>query len=125
MRIRPARLVVATAFVLAAACTYDDFYGGGRAAYAGGYYGSQGVGGTGANDLDPWLRDTPEGQRLVLVRFDHNRNGEIGSDRAGEANRWFRRFADKDRDLKLTDAEIARGLRDLGSRLRSSPIHPD
>jgi len=86
--------------------------------YRGGGYGPGGIGGTGAALLDPWLAGTRAGQRLVLARFDRNHNGEIGSDRAGQANRWFRRFADRDRDLWLTDREIAMALRQLDAELR-------
>jgi len=78
--------------------------------YAGGDYGQLGVGGEGASHLDPWLSGTEPGQRLILAEFDRNHDGRIGVDRAGEANRWFRRFADRNHDLRLTDAEINRGL---------------
>jgi len=78
------------------------------------------VGGQGAQHLDPWLSGTLPGQQLVLARFDRNYDGRIGWDRAGEANRWFRRFADRNRDMRLTDREINRGLavidRELGRR---------
>jgi len=72
------------------------------------------VGGTGATALDPWLAFTEEGQRLVLARFDHNGNGEIGERGAAEANAWFRRFADRNRDGRLTDREVEWGLEQLG-----------
>ena len=78
--------------------------------YAGGAYGAQGVGGRGAEHLDPWLSGTEPGQRLVLAYFDHNENGKIGRDRAEEANAWFRRYADRNGDMKITDGEINRGL---------------
>jgi hypothetical protein len=86
--------------------------------YSGGDYGAYGVGGDGAKRLDPWLNGTQPGQRLVLAFFDHNENGRIGIDRAGEANRWFRRFADRDHDLRVTDSEINRGLIVLDKKLK-------
>lgn len=102
------------AAALAGCTTYHDYrytdYGGGR-------YGLRGLGGTGVSQLDPWLAGTPEGQRLVLARFDHNANGQIGGDRAREANRWFRRFADRNRDHRLTDREIELGLGRVGREL--------
>lgn len=111
----PYRMIVGIALLAAlGGCESWDGYGYGHPSYAGGYYGGYGVGGTGARDLDPWLSDTREGQRLVLARFDRNQNGEIGRERADEANSWFRRFADKNRDGKLTDAEINWGLGRVG-----------
>jgi hypothetical protein len=88
--------------------------------YVGDRYDPEDVGGQGAQHLDPWLSGTLPGQQLVLARFDRNYDGRIGWDRAGEANRWFRRFADRNRDMRLTDREINRGLavidRELGRR---------
>jgi hypothetical protein len=127
MRIRHLWIVLTGAlFSLLAACTTpgDDYDLGNRApdgtyaVYAGGRYGEYGVGGKGAKLLDPWLSGTQPGQRLVLAFFDHNYNGRIGPDRAGEANRWFRRFADRDHDLRITDNEINRGLVVLDRKLR-------
>jgi len=92
----------------------DDSY----PVYPGGQYGEYGVGGDGARHLDPWLSGTQPGQRLVLGFFDHNYNGRIGVDRAREANRWFRRFADRDHDLRITDDEINRALIALDRKLR-------
>lgn len=86
--------------------------------YQGGRYGEYGIGGAGAEHLDPWLNGTQPGQRLILAFFDRNYNGRIGVDRAGEANRWFRRFADRDHDLRITDDEINRGLIALDRKLR-------
>lgn len=86
--------------------------------YQGGRYGEYGIGGAGAKHLYPWLNGTQPGQRLILAFFDRNYNGRIGLDRAGEANRWFRRFADRDHDLRITDDEINRGLVVLDRKLR-------
>jgi hypothetical protein len=91
------------------------FEDGSYPVYEGGQYG---VGGQGAAHLDPWLSGTQPGQRLILGFFDHNYNGRIGPDRAGEANRWFRRFADRNHDLRVTDNEIHRALIALDGKLR-------
>jgi len=112
---------VAPLALVAGCATYDDRgYGGsdGYPSYQGGQYGGTGVGGTGARDLDPWLGGSRAGQALVLARFDRNDNGEIGSDRAREANAWFRRYADRDHDLRLTDREIDAGLQRVARELR-------
>jgi len=120
-------VLIGALFSLVSACTTPDDarYGfqdrapdGTYAVYAGGRYGEYGVGGDGARRLDPWLNGTQPGQRLILGFFDHNYNGRIGIDRAGEANRWFRRFADRDHDLRITDGEINRGLVALDRKLR-------
>lgn len=128
MRIRHLWTVLVGAFLsLVAACTTPGNSGqsfgdrapdGSYAVYAGGRYGEYGVGGVGAKHLDPWLNGTQPGQRLILAFFDRNYNGRIGIDRAGEANRWFRRFADRDHDLRVTDDEINRGLVALDRKLR-------
>lgn len=114
-----ARMIFAGVLLALGGCAYDRADGGGEGLpyYSGGSYGPNGVGGTGARALDPWLAGSSEGRALILARFDRNRNGEIGEDRAEEANRWFRRFADTNRDLRLTDREIKRGLERVGREL--------
>jgi hypothetical protein len=120
-------LLSAAFLSLTSACTtanpkghgyYDRGADGSYAVYEGGRYGEYGVGGGGADHLDPWLNGTQPGQRLVLAFFDRNANGRIGLDRADEANRWFRRFADRDHDLRVTDDEINRALIVLDRKLR-------
>lgn len=126
MRIRHFFTLLAGVFLsLTAACTttgekayQDRLPDGTYPVYQGGRYGEYGIGGAGAKRLDPWLNGTQPGQRLILAFFDHNYNGRIGLDRAGEANRWFRRFADRDHDLRITDDEINRGLVALDRKLR-------
>lgn len=115
---RATRLIPALVLAAAALAGCASGYGYGYPSYGGGYYGGGGLGGTGVRDLDPWLSGTSIGRRLVLARFDRNYNGEIGADRADEANRWFRRFADRNRDMELTDAEIRSGLSRLERGLR-------
>ena len=109
----------ATAVGAAACATYYDDYGSGRPygdyRYAGGDYDRLGndcgfFEGSGGTLLDPWLACTREGQELVRYRYDSDEDRRIGSDTADEANVWFRRHSDTDRDLRLTDAEIRAGL---------------
>ena len=111
-------LALAGAAALAGCATDDHYADSSYPRYQGGSYGAHGVGGTGADRLDPWLAGTRAGQKLVLVRFDRNHNGEIGSDRAWQANRWFRRFADTNRDLWITDREISLALQRIDAELR-------
>jgi hypothetical protein len=110
-------MLLAAALGVAGCETYDD-YGhrdGGR--YGGyDYVGSDyerlgndcGFGGPGGDVLDPWLACTDEGRDLVRTMF--SRNVRIDADTADEANIWFRRYADHDRDLCLTDPEIRAAL---------------
>lgn len=120
-------VLIGALFSMVAACAtagkpghgyHDRAPDGSYPVYAGGHFGEYGVGGDGARHLDPWLNGTQPGQRLILAFFDRNYNGRIGVDRAGEANRWFRRFADRDHDLRVTDDEINRGLIALDRKLR-------
>ena len=120
-------LLAGAFFSLTAACTTPGDKGysyrdrqpdGAYPVYQGGRYGDYGIGGAGAKHLDPWLSGTQPGTRLILAFYDRNYNGRIGVDRAGEANRWFRRFADRDHDLRVTDDEINRGLIALDAKLR-------
>jgi hypothetical protein len=105
-------LAAAATAALAGCTTYGDGYGRGGYEdyrYEGRDY-SRGRGnpfrGPGAHLLDPWLAETREGQRLVRMGWPGSRDGRIGVDLAHRANLWFRRYADSDRDLCLTDAEI-------------------
>jgi hypothetical protein len=110
-------LSVATFAVAGCTTTQTDRGGASVPVYQGGQYGAPGIGGDGARKLDPWLAGTEAGNRLILVRFDRNRNQRIGTGRARQANTWFRRFADYDRDMRLTDAEISRGLGEVAGTL--------
>lgn len=113
-----APVIVAAALSLAAAAAAqpvddDGYYGRGYqedrvpvADYDGGRFGPVAVGGTGSASLDPWLSGTDEGARFVLRRFDRDGDGRIKPGAARRANVWFRRYADTDMDLRLTDAEI-------------------
>jgi hypothetical protein len=65
-------------------------------------------GGPGGDMLDPWLACTEEGENLVRIRYA--RDGGLDEEDADEANVWFRRHADTNHDLCLTDGEIKAAL---------------
>lgn len=62
--------------------------------------------GSGVGDLYPALRDTPQGRRFVLRRYDINRDQRISRYEAREANRAFFQLADRNRDGRLTGSEV-------------------
>ncbi|HEV2746030.1 MAG TPA: hypothetical protein VGW34_01870 [Allosphingosinicella sp.] len=68
-------------------------------------------GGEGGDALDPWLAQTRDGQDIVRMGFDEDNDGRVEGDTAERANSWFRRYADTNRDLRLTDEEIRVALR--------------
>lgn len=93
------------------ACTgYHDGYGPGY--YSGGGYDGYRYDGTdygamsGGALLDPWLGETEEGREIVALGFA----GPLDADTARRANVWFRRYADSDGDMRLTDPEIRLAL---------------
>lgn len=99
------------------AALYDDYgyrhgpYGYGDYAYAGerwrGFEPYRGdLTGPGTDILDPWLIGTEEGRRIVATGFRSAGHGFVDDGTAHRANIWFRRYADSDCDLELTDAEI-------------------
>lgn len=101
------------------ACAWDDFAyeapGYGRYAYAGDawrerrpYEGE--LRGPGLATLDPWLLETPEGRAVVTLGFREAAEGFVSEDTAHRANIWFRRYADHDRDMRITDPEIRTAL---------------
>ena len=110
--------LLAAAAALAGCATYDDDYGHGRRSdyrYAGSDYDRLGndcgtFRGSGGHLLDPWLACTGEGEDLVRARFDRGHNGSISRKTADRANIWFRRHADTDRNMRLTDPEIKAAL---------------
>lgn len=61
--------------------------------------------GRGAGMLDPWLAYTREGQ-AALSTYVNLRDGYIDEQTADRVNVWFRRYADTNRDMRLTDGEI-------------------
>lgn len=106
-------LALAAAGGLAACTTYDD-YGSGRYRYEGSQWGARHGGGPlrgpGVDFLDPWLAETREGQDIVRSGWRRARRGWVDVRTAERANVWFRRHADADRDLCLTDEEIRSAL---------------
>ena len=107
-----------TAALITAACaTYYDDYGRSRGGYdyVGGDYERLGndcgfFRGSGGAMLDPWLACTPEGQGIVRRGFDRGQNRRLSRDTADRANIWFRRHADTNRDMRLTDPEVRAAL---------------
>jgi hypothetical protein len=110
-----------TASLGAAGCAtyHEDGYGHrgryGGYDYSGGDYDRLGndcdsFSGSGGDLLDPWLACTSEGQDLVRRMFDKGQNRRISTKTADRANVWFRRHADHNRDLRLTDPEIKAAL---------------
>jgi hypothetical protein len=115
--------VLFTAALGISACTtyYDDY---GRRGDPGGRGGYDYVGrdydrpgndcgffrGSGGDRLDPWLACTEEGRGIVRRGFDRDGDRRIGAETATRANIWFRRHADTDRDLRLTDPEVRAAL---------------
>ena len=66
--------------------------------------------GPGVALLDPWLLDTAEGRAVVTLGFSEAANGLVSEDVAHRANIWFRRYADENCDMRVTDAEIRTAL---------------
>lgn len=84
-------------------CAYYDDYAHQRGYGDYRYEGRQFARSDGGSVLDPWLAQTPEGRDIVSTGFAA---GPLSADVAHRANIWFRRYADTDRDLRLTDEEI-------------------
>lgn len=110
------RLILALAAAAAAlgGCATYDNHGSDRYRYEGSAWAArQGGGplrGPGVARLDPWLAETEEGSVIVRAGWGRARDGWVDSETAERANLWFRRYADRDRDLCLTDAEIRAAL---------------
>jgi len=66
--------------------------------------------GPGLDILDPWLKETPEGRAIVTLGFRDAAEGLVSEDVAHRANIWFRRYADGNRDMRITDPEIRTAL---------------
>jgi hypothetical protein len=92
------------AAVLLTACAHD-YAGGGYPDYA--YAGDDWDGIGNLDLLDPWLEETEEG-RIIVERWIGG--GAWARDSARALNIRFRRFADTDGDLRLTDEEIRLAL---------------
>jgi hypothetical protein len=112
----------ASALGMAACATYYD--DGGRGGYGRSYggYAYDGrdfdrpgndcgfFGSSGGDRLDPWLACTPEGQGIVRSGFDGDDDRRLSARTAERANIWFRRHADSNRDMRLTDGEVRAAL---------------
>ena len=124
---RPAIVVLLALALGVSACAYYDDYGSGYGPpgnspygdymYAGAAYdrsawdeGSMRLNGPGADILDPWLALTSEGRNILALGFNAGANGIVSREMADRANVWFRRYADTDRDMRLTDEEIRLAL---------------
>ena len=66
--------------------------------------------GPGVARLDPWLLETPEGRAIVTLGFRDAASGFVSEEVADRANICFRRYADYDRDMRVTDPEIRTAL---------------
>jgi hypothetical protein len=66
--------------------------------------------GPGVALLDPWLLETAEGRAVVTLGFQEAAEGFVSEDVAHRANIWFRRYADENCDMRITDAEIRTAL---------------
>ena len=104
------------------ACAHDSYGRHGRHAYGGGewsgprqaYEGD--LHGPGLAILDPWLKETREGRAVVTLGFRDAARGLVSEDVAHRANIWFRRYADRDCDLRITDPEIRVALVSAAAR---------
>ncbi|HWT11353.1 MAG TPA: hypothetical protein VN231_01220 [Allosphingosinicella sp.] len=79
-------------------------WAGQRRAYGGDLHGP------GLAILDPWLKETAEGRAVVTLGFREAARGFVSEDVAHRANIWFRRYADTDCDMRITDPEIRTAL---------------
>jgi hypothetical protein len=124
---RPAIMALLALALGVSACAYYDDYGSGYGPPGGSHYGdymyagaaydrgawdegSMRLDGPGAHVLDPWLALTSEGRDILALGFNVGENGTISREMANRANVWFRRYADSDRDMRLTDEEIRLAL---------------
>ena len=104
-----------TLFAALAACAH--YPEGGSYAYDGsewdGAYRGPHAGeleGPGVEILDRWLSETAEGRAVVTLGFQDAANGFVSEDVAHRANIWFRRYADENCDMTITDPEIRTAL---------------
>jgi len=112
-------VVLAVALGVTSCAYYDDYayarHGGGYGGYR--YDGvvydrdrwdeaAMRLQGPGSAMLDPWLALTSEGRDILARGFRAGADGFVSAEMADRANIWFRRYADSNRDMRLTDAEI-------------------
>ena len=116
-------LIGSLALLALSACTWGDYGYRGHGHPDGGYsYRGQNwpperrrphdgeLRGPGIEILDDWLKETREGRAVVTLGFRDAGEGMVSEDVAHRANIWFRRYADRDRDMILTDPEIRTAL---------------
>ena len=115
---RRAILLSGLAAVALGACAHDPYYGPPRDHGDYGYDGEHWreratrmpyegeLRGPGLDILDPWLRETREGNAIVTMGFMDAAEGFVSEDTAHRVNIWFRRYADENRDMRITDPEI-------------------
>ncbi len=72
--------------------------------------------GPGVALLDPWLKETREGRAVVTLGFREAAGGFVSEPVARRANDWFRRYADQDCDMRITDPEIRVALAAAANR---------
>ena len=133
MRRRTLFTILALAGVSACAWGYDDYYNapGPQAASPPAYQGREwaapqavrtpfegALTGPGLAQLDDWLKDTPEGRAIVTLGFTDAAGGVISAETADRANIWFRRYADTNHDMTITDPEIRTALVAASRRYR-------
>lgn len=103
----------ALALLSLGACTHYDRYGYDRYDRPNGGYGyyddewADRWGGDDLDRLDPWLEDTEEGREIVHRQLGPRPWGEVS---VRDLNVSFRRTADSNRDMRLTDGEIRLAL---------------
>jgi len=108
-------LVMSVAALSVGGCA-TDYSDWGRYAYAGGEWAGErapfdgALEGPGVEILDDWLKETREGRTIVTLGFRDAAQGVVSEDVAHRANIWFRRYADQDRDMRVTDPEIRTAL---------------
>ena len=104
------------AALLAGGCAYDMEHAYAGAAWDGERPEIEELEGPGVAILDRWLAETREGRAIVTTGFRDAAEGEVSEDVAHRANIWFRRYADTDRDMRITDEEIRIALVTAGGR---------
>lgn len=102
----------ALALLALAACTTYDRYGHDRPHHRGGWdyrddEWADRWGGDDLDRLDPWLEDTEEGREIVHRQLGPRPWGGVS---VRDLNISFRRSADANRDMRLTDGEIRLAL---------------
>lgn len=104
------------AALLTGGCAYDMEHAYAGAAWDGERPEVEQLDGPGVEILDRWLAETREGRAIVTTGFSGAAEGVVSEDVAHRANIWFRRYADTDHDMRITDEEIRIALATAGGR---------